>query len=472
MSKEFSFVPLTYEDFKSSVIQKNMISKNDCIVAAVSGGCDSSAMLHLLKKLSEEIDFSLICAHVNHNIRGEEAKRDEDYVRNTCLQYGIPFRLLSIDILDYARKNHLSTEDAGRKARYDFFNSLSEEFGEIKIATAHTLSDSAETFIYNVARGCSVTGLCGIPAFRDNIIRPLIDFTRDQTEDYCWQNDIEFVTDSTNLTDEYTRNKIRHSVIPVLKGINPSFEKAFSRLESNLGNIRNYISKNADELLLKATSKNGIDCKVFKEAPSFVQNEIAAKILKKFGLEVTNERVNYLADSFNNRLSFKNELSKNVFLVKKEDLLFCEISSESLPDLTETPFSCGEITISPCKTIKTEILSKADFDNSYKVKKINLKQTFDYDKIIGSAIIRSRKTGDCADIHGGTKTLKKLFIEEKIPAEIRNQVAVIADQDGIVWIEGLGTNKRCRVTNLTKTVAVIYSSEIYKKSAEENKDEV
>lgn len=469
MRNDNSFKPLTYEDFKRSLLKRNMIEDGDCIVVAVSGGCDSSAMLHLLKHLSEEMNITLVCAHVNHNIRGAEAKRDEDYVRDICSKYCIPFRLLSADVIGYAEKNHLSTEDAGRKIRYDFFNSLSDEFGKIKIATAHTLSDSAETFMFNVARGCSVSGLCGIPAVRDNIIRPLIDFTRDQTEDYCWQNDIEFVTDSTNLGDEYTRNKIRHNVIPTLKNINPSFEKAFSRLESNLSDIRDYISGCADEILKKSYDGNGsYDCSIIKSSPPFIQNEIAATILKSFNFEVTNERVNDLTVLFASENDFKKELSKNRFIIKKRNWIYCESSSQPLEKIIPVPFEIGEIKIANDKILKIEVIDRKEFENSYNVKKFNLKQTFDFDKIIGTTIIRSRKTGDCADIHGGTKTLKKLFNEEKIPLETREHVAVIADENGIVWVEGLGTNKRCRVTEKTKTVAVIYSSEIhFHNSAEE-----
>ena len=156
---------MTYISVAKSARRLGLINDGDKIVVAVSGGCDSSALLHILMKLREPMKLELLCAHINHNLRGEESDRDENFVRETCKKYGIPCRVLSVDVGEYAEEHRLSTEEAGRELRYDFFEHCCEELGEgALIATAHTLSDSAETFLFNIARGTSIDGICGIPS--------------------------------------------------------------------------------------------------------------------------------------------------------------------------------------------------------------------------------------------------------------------------------------------------------------------
>lgn len=461
MKDNSGFVPLTKEAFLNAVSKRKLISRGDCIVAAVSGGCDSSALLHLLFSVREDLDISVVCAHVNHNLRGAEAERDSEYVRKTCEKYGIPFRLLSADVSGYASEHHMSIEDAGRKIRYDFFQSVAEEMGGGKIATAHTLSDRAETYIFNSARGSSISGICGIPAERDNIIRPLIDFTRDQTEDYCWQNDIDYVTDSTNLEDDYVRNKIRHHIIPVMKEINPSFEKAISRLLANLDSIKDFIDDVTSQLMETALVSEGVyDATLFSGAPDFVRNEVAATILKSYGFEVTNDRSLALAEAFVSESDYKAELSKDCFIVKSDGLVFKKTAGRVSEDIEPVPLEPGTTETSIGKKVTMTVMPYGEFQNLHNIKKIGLRQTYDADKIIGAPIIRSRVPGDRASIHGGTKTLKKLFNEEKIPAEIRSEIVVVSDDKGIVWIEGLGSDSRCRVTENTKNVAVIETASI------------
>ena len=215
--------------------RENMLEKGGFVVAAVSGGCDSAALLNILCALSTELDLHILCAHVNHNLRGAESDGDEKFVREMCKKLKVPCKVFSAPVAEYAFEHHLSTEEAGRKLRYDFFEHCGAELDvNAKIATAHSLSDCAETFIFNAARGTGISGLCGIPKKRGNIIRPIIEFTRAELEEYCAQKGICFVTDSTNLTDEYARNKIRHNVIPTLRKINPAFENSLLHLEAPL----------------------------------------------------------------------------------------------------------------------------------------------------------------------------------------------------------------------------------------------
>ena len=446
---------LDIEAVKKVIEHHKMLENCGGVVAAVSGGCDSSVLLHILWRLSTEMDFKILCAHINHNLRGSESERDEAFVRSVCKKYGIECRVLSANVAEYAENHRLSTEEAGRKLRYEFFEHCAGEFGEnAKIATAHSLSDCAETYIFNSARGASLSGICGIPPVRGKIIRPLIEFSREQIEAYADEHGIDYVTDSTNLTDEYTRNKIRHGVIPVMKEINPGFEKAFLRLSKNLYESRDFIDSEAKKLLSESKTEKGFSGKILEKAHPALKNRAAAMILEEFGFSFDFERTLRLAERFGKE-DFKEELSKNEYLIQKNGIIFREIKPMESPKIEKKAFSAGTTKLSPKKTAEVSVIPYDEFKNSYKFNKFALKDTFDFDKIQGSAVFRSRTEGDKADIHGGTKTLKKLFIEEKIPAEKRNSVAVVADDEGVLWVEGLGAARRARLSEKTVNAAAI-----------------
>ena len=450
-----STAQLKLDAVKEIIERFGMLKKGGKVVAAVSGGCDSSVLLHVLHSLSTEMELTVLCAHVNHNLRGSESDRDEAFVRELCKKYGIEIRVLSANVSEYAAEHRLSTEEAGRKLRYEFFEHCAKELGEdAKIATAHSLSDCAETFVFNSARGAALSGICGIPPVRGKIIRPLLEFSREQIESYALEHGIEYVTDSTNLTDEYTRNKIRHGVIPVMKEINPGFEKAFLRLMRNLSETRDFIDSEAEAVLEKAKTPEGyLAAEIAKVNPA-VKNRAVSMILEKFGFSFDYERTLRIGEKIS-RGDFKEELSKREYLVSENGIIKKETEKIKKPKIEEKPFFEGIFDISDEKTIEIRLIPEEKGKNSYKIYNYFLKDTFDFDKIKGKAVIRSRREGDRADIHGGTKTLKKLFIEEKIPAEERESVAVIADDEGILWIEGLGAAKRARLSDETVRTAAI-----------------
>ena len=206
-------------DFVLHALKKyNMLEKGGTVVVGLSGGADSVCLTHALWSIKDELDLTLVAAHVNHGIRGGEAQRDEDFCKAFCEKYGIEFKVLKADIPALSQQQGLGEEECGRKVRYEFFSSLAGENG--KIATAHNLNDNAETLLFNLTRGTALKGAGGIPPVRDNIIRPLILTPREEIERYCADNSLSFITDSTNLKNEYTRNKIRNIIIPQLKEIN------------------------------------------------------------------------------------------------------------------------------------------------------------------------------------------------------------------------------------------------------------
>ena len=358
-----STAPLDLKAVKKVIEHHKMLENCGGVVAAVSGGCDSSVLLHVLWKLSTEMGFKILCAHINHNLRGSESDRDEAFVRSLCEKYGIECRVLSANVAEFAEKNRLSTEEAGRKLRYEFFEHCASELGEnAKVATAHSLSDSAETYIFNSARGASLSGICGIPPVRGKIIRPLIEFSREQIEAYANEHGLDYVTDSTNLTDEYTRNKIRHGAIPIMKEINPGFEKAFLRLSKNLSETRDFIDSEAEKLLLNSKTENGFDGRILKEAHPALKNRAAAMILESFGFAVDYERTHRLAEKIGTE-DFKEELSKNEYLVQKGGIVFKETKAKKTPEIVKPAFAAGEFEITPEKTAEVSVTSYDEFKN-------------------------------------------------------------------------------------------------------------
>lgn len=438
----------------TSMQKYGMLGGEKNVVAAVSGGCDSVTMLDILLKLRESCGFCVSVCHVNHNLRGEESLRDENFVRALCKDRGIKLFVLGADVKGYALEHGLSTEEAGRQLRYDFFEECAAKLGEnTLIATAHSLSDRTETFLFNAARGTGISGLCSIPPKRGKIIRPLIDFTREQIEAYREANSLSFVTDSSNLADNYSRNKIRHGAVPVLKEINPSFERNMAFLFSDLAEARELIDSESSALLEKAKTEGGFSAVKIKAAPEALKKAAAAKLLLRFGFSAERERINFLCEKLGE--DFKAELSAGEYLVSRGGIISKEKKKVFSAQIEPIPFLEGIFRLSEEKSVKIDVISKENYICSYKVNGYFSKAVFDYDKIRGITVIRSRLEGDKGSFHGGTKTLKKLFNEEKIPPEKRNSAAVIADEGGVLWVEGIGAEKRCRLTEETKNVAAI-----------------
>jgi tRNA(Ile)-lysidine synthase len=221
---------------RTAIEQYGMINKGESVTAALSGGADSVAMLHVLI----ELGYDISAVHVNHKLRGKESDSDEAFVRDLCAQFGVELTVHSIKI---EQKKHQSIEEAAREARYSLFTGLT--------ATAHTASDNAETVLLNMIRGTGLKGLCGIPPIRtsrsgrDNIIRPLILCERSEIEEYCEKNNLRYVTDSSNMSDEFTRNNLRLNLIPLIKQINPSFDGSITRMCEILREDSNFLEGQA-----------------------------------------------------------------------------------------------------------------------------------------------------------------------------------------------------------------------------------
>ena len=410
------------------------------VTVALSGGADSMALLHMLLSLKEELGIKVEAAHFNHLIRGDEAKRDEDFVKEQCQLLGVKLYCGQGDAPEYSKQNGISLETAAREMRYDYLNRINKDF----VATAHTASDNLETILFNLSRGASLEGLCGIPPKRDIFIRPLILCTRAQIEDYCEQNGIPFVTDSTNLSDEYTRNKIRHNIIPVLKELNPSVEKAVARTARALKRDSEYIESRVQELLKTEVGDSGeLNVKSF----SAIEYPIKSRAVKIYIESVTGKR-NLETVHIKSVLSVI-EASGKVSLPGSFTAECVGGSLRVYKGKSESPKTEYDVTM-------TQI--NADFfEKDSNVNNLFLKNAIDCDKIIGKLVVRTRNTGDSIRLknRGCTKPLTKLYNECHIPENLRSTLPVIADDKGVVWIHGIGVAHRAAVTNLSKHIIKI-----------------
>ena len=426
---------------KQTVERHSLIGEDTkSIAVGFSGGADSVCLIDILSSLKDEYGIIVKAVHVNHNIRGDEAKRDEAFVRRFCEERGIELLCFSIDVPSLAKERKISLEECGRQVRYECF----EKAGTDAVAVAHTLSDSIETMLFNLARGTGTKGLAGISPVREpNIIRPLIACTRKEIEEYCNLKSLDYVTDSTNLSDDYTRNHIRHNIVPAFEKINSDFEASFYRAMCSVKEDDAYIEKCAAELLCASCCKNGYRISSLQNADSAVVKRCILELLK--GIMNKPPEARHIEGCFSLVRTGKGkiELSKDLYVCAENDIIsFCIKEKEVKPwksyfenGVAETPFGDFRLTE-----------GNANSENS-----------FDADKISDALFISSRLEGDRFTFKGRgvTKSLKKLFNEMKIPVESRNKLAVIHDGKNVVWIENIGVNAMYIPDNNTQKIFTI-----------------
>lgn len=434
------------DKIKSTLSKYNMLCGVSKVVAAVSGGSDSMALLFALKNLRDEYGFELCAAHVNHCIRGEDADRDEAFVREKCKELGIELYVKKADVIKMASEQGIGLEECGRNVRYDFFNSLGDN---IVIATAHNLSDRAETFLFNFARGSALRGLCSIPPVRDNIIRPLIDCSKKEILEFCEINGIEYVNDATNDDVKYSRNRIRHNVVTELCEINPSFEKCAGRCIDSLNEDELFLSSLAEKLIKDSVCESGYDALLISRAASPVKKRAIVGIIgNSAGVTVEGKFVNKICDMLVNGGSM--QINGGVTVRVRKGILDFPLYNN------ETPVSqqLGKLTVFADATVTSEVIENSETNNLQFISKLDLEYYLDCDKICGKVIIRSREDGDKITLASRkcTKSLKKLFNELAIPPECRNSVAVFSDERGILLVEGAGVDKRVAVGKNTRNI--------------------
>lgn len=426
----------------------DMLGESKEITVALSGGADSVCLFYLLLELKRELGFSLSAVHVNHQLRGEESERDEAFVRNICNEHNVPLTIERVDVRQRTALTGESIELAARNLRYEIFRNVNKGV----VATAHTASDNLETVLYNITRGTGLKGVSGIPPKRDIFIRPLIFCTRQEVEDYLTKSLKKYVTDSSNLTDDYVRNRLRHNVVPLLKDINPSVEDAASRMCQTLREDEDFLTLTAEKIYLLCVKKDYLDAALLR----LQHVSVIKRVISRYALA----QADILLDSLHleNCLAVLNDggktsLSKKLFAVCKDERFF-------ITDETKESVNYA---------YKTEV-KELSFTKNEKINNLLLKNTIDCDKISGSLVIRQRNMSDSIRLKGRncTKTLKKLFSEKKIPLGERDIIPVAADDLGVVWIYGIGVSERVQVDDATTNVKqfVVKKIDNHKKSGD------
>lgn len=391
--------------------QYDMVAKGDHVTCAVSGGADSVALLFGMYLLREKLGITLSAAHFNHRLRGEESDRDEQFVRDFCSRYDIPLSVGSAQVV--AGKKGL--EAAAREARYAFFATLPG-----KIATAHTADDNAETVLMHLVRGTGLRGLGGISPVNGNIIRPMLTVTRQEVlaflEEYC----LSHVEDSSNKTDDFLRNRLRHRVMPFLKEENP-------RLAENLSQMAMELRQDAQALELDGKLPSVGE---LREMDPALRSRKISRFLKENGVPEPERSHIRAVDSliFSEKPSARTNLPGAVTVGRDYDRLVV-LEQKTAPD---------EVTLLPGDTLQLPQWGMmASYVPAQQI--INTKEIFTV-SASGPVVLRSRQAGDSIRLNAGTCTLKKLFIDRKIPAHQRPYIPVLADGQGVLGVYGIGAN--------------------------------
>ncbi len=414
-------------------------------------------LLFLMWELKDKLDFTLEALHLNHCLRGADADGDQEFVRENCEKLGVGLKIVRADVKGYATENGLSLEEAGRILRYKAFRESSPD----RIAVAHHANDSAETVLFNLIRGTGLKGLSGIRPVSGDVIRPLIYFTREETESYCRERGIGFREDATNKDVSYDRNRIRLNILPEAERINPAAVRHIIEAAEKTRVVGDFIESEAKGLFAEVADLSFLPQKVIIDAeklseahPCLIEAVIKRSLAILSGSEkdLTGTHIKEVEALINAQSGKSVNLPYGLSVRKSFGSLVFSKIKESPGEYPALPFIVDEGKEtelhlpdgSRAKGVVTE--KRSDIPN------LRYTKWLDYDKIKGRAVWRTRRDGDRISIRGGTKKLKDLFIEEKIPAGERDSYYFLAVDDQAVWVPGLRIGESFKVTEETGKV--------------------
>ena len=415
------------------------------LIIAVSGGLDSMVLLHLFQNIKQEIAI----AHCNFQLRGLESFEDQNFVQNYASANDIPIFVTQFDTQNFAKDYKLSTQVAARNLRYDWFYELLETENFDYILTAHHLDDNLETFIINLSRGTGLDGLVGIPAINDKIVRTLLVFSRLEIENYATQNNIIWREDSSNASDKYLRNKIRHDIIPKLKDLNPNFLNAFQKTQNYLQESQTMVDDAANMIYQQvATEINDeihFDLLKLKTLPNY--NSYLYLWLQDFGFTAWND-IYDLATSQTGKIIY----SIDYQLIKNRNHLIMSPILEN----------DDEIYLVEKNQLEVKFPINLLFSDETDIQNANVNTIFvDQEKLLFPLIIRKWKEGDNFQpfgMNGSSKKVSKFFKDEKLSVLEKQKKWILISDNQIVWIIGLRQDERFKIENSTKNILKISTS--------------
>ncbi len=442
--------------FKEIIEKHKLIKKNDTIIIGSSGGPDSQLLTYLLNEIKEEYNLKLIVAHLNH-LHRQEADMDEDLVRETARNLNLDFRLKRASMDEYAKRNKLSSEDAGRRLRYDFFYEIAKEFEGSKIAIAHNKNDQTETMLIRMIRGTGIDGLVAMDYKSNNIIRPILNVKKKDIIEFLDNHNISYAYDKTNGENDYTRNYIRNEIIPKMESVNPRMVDNFFNLSlllrDDLKIIEDNTYKHYNEIV-----KESSDTKIVFDKYGFesLEDYLKAKVLRKAIFNLEGQLKDFSKENIDQFLSLtKLDTGKKIIkdrISLKKNYTSYDLYLEETKNLDKT-----KDTIDLDKYLEFNgLIINARLTND-KLKKDKFTAYFDYDKLNFPLTIRYRKNGDRIKPYGmnHNKKLKDFFIDEKIDRDLRDRIPLILSDDEIIWIVGHRVSNDFSVDNNTKNILKI-----------------
>ncbi len=445
---------------RNTIQTHNLIEKGDKVVCAVSGGADSVCLLHALLNLRSEYQITIYVANVNHLIRGEESDSDSDFVKRICKAADVELFYREYDVPKLSKELKMGTEECARLVRYEFFEKISQKLEGAKIATAHNLNDNAETVLFRLIRGSSAEGLCGISHKRGNIIRPLLDAPRKDIEKYLRENNISYVTDSSNLTPDYSRNKLRLNVFPVLREIFPDAEKKIVSASRFISEDNAYLNSLASEFEKEFSGEGYFNADKFNLLPECVKRRVARNFLNRWGArEISAQNIDAIIDLAKNESGKEFDINGVFYAKKVYDKVVLQRRKEKEEFLRE--IKLGEtLEADDWKiTVKTACQYVKKTNNNIAV--------FDGDLLKGPFTVRYRKDGDKMALLGleGRKKLSDIFSDAKIESTNRDFIPLVEFQGEIIYLCGLRQSSRFKADKYTKNYLVI---EYYYKGMRKN----
>lgn len=437
---------------KAAIARYGMLDDGCDVICGLSGGADSVSLVHALHTLG----YRVRAVHVNHMIRGAEAQSDCDFAKDFCLRLGIPFEAYEVDVPKRSRELGIGLEECGRQVRYEIFERLSSKYG-CKIATAHTLSDSAETVLFNIARGSSVSGLRGIPPVRGDIVRPLILASREDVEGYCAANGLSYVTDSTNSDTAYTRNMIRKEIVPRFRGINTSFLSAVARLSECAASDDEYLGTLAADFLRDNREEGGWRIERLKE----LADPIKRRAINMIAGGCDSRHIDLISELIENG-SGAVEIDGERRAVIYRGMLSVGGKNTGIPEWSRE-LREGRISLPDSRELLCEIVRIGDLKTQENYDNLLFTEVVDYDIISerlqngDTALLRNRRQGDRFSPAGRkiTKQVRRLFAESGIPADRRSVPVMIELGGELVWLEGFGAAQGFAVGKSTQRVLVL-----------------
>lgn len=438
----------------------NMLSPGDGVVVGVSGGADSVALLHILISVSEDMraaegrGLSIRAVHINHMIRGEEAEGDESFVRELCQRLGVDYVSYREDIPAKARQEHLSEEEAGRLFRYECFEREAERLDEqserdtlTRIAVAHNRNDVAETLLFNIIRGSSLLGMAGIKPVRDRIIRPLLGTDRSEIEKYLEEIGQSYKMDSTNLTIDYSRNRIRNIIIPEMVKINDGAVRHLVDIANDALQLGDDISREVATVSQEEDGGPGviIEIDILDRLSRLAQGELILSSMEKIcgrRKDITRAHIEQVIQLAHMETGKRVDLPYGMEAIRYYDRIYIRSTTEE----TGMREELGHIELREIPIEELDGISKKEYT-----------KMIDCDKIVTALCLRYAEPDDYIVVRGdgSRKRLSRLFTDIKIPREERDRVPVVADGSEIVWVVGRRLSERYKIDSTTKRVMEI-----------------